>query len=287
MKRRIASTAKSNTDLRSARKQAKFNDIDLTRWKEYEHIVTDSLWVIPARDRSAGHKLDYHGNFVPQIVSQMLERYTKQGETLVDFFLGSGTSAIESHRLGRHCIGVELQPKMTQYVCDKVKDLGAEQSTRIITADSTDKIWTGKRIKDSLQDFGLTHAHFTLLHPPYADIIRFSDSDKDLSNASTTAQFLEGFARCAELAYEVLEAGRFAALVIGDKYTSGELIPLGFLCMQQMNQAGFKTKSIVVKNMTGNERGKGKTTNLWRYRALVGGFYVFKHEYVIVFQKPA
>ena len=27
--------------------------------------------------------------------------------------------------------------------------------------------------------------------------------------------------------------------------------------------------------------------NLWRDRALVGGFYIFKHEYVILFEKPA
>ena len=34
-----------------------------------------------------------------------------------------------------------------------------------------------------------------------------------------------------------------------------------------------------------DERAKGKTANLWRYRALNGGFYIFKHEYIYVFQK--
>ena len=34
------------------------------------------------------------------------------------------------------------------------------------------------------------------------------------------------------------------------------------------------------------EKAKGKQANLWRYRALYGGFYIFKHEYVMVFQKP-
>ena len=38
--------------------------------------------------------------------------------------------------------------------------------------------------------------------------------------------------------------------------------------------------------MQGNERAKGKTANLWRYRALAGGFSIFKHEYVMIFQKP-
>jgi len=52
-----------------------------------------------------------------------------------------------------------------------------------------------------------------------------------------------------------------------------------------MNEVGFKTKSIIVKNIEGNEIAKGKNNNLWRYRALAGGFYVFKHEYVMIFFK--
>jgi DNA modification methylase len=205
---------------------------------------------------------------------------------MVDFFLGSGTSAIESHRLGRNCVGIELQSHMADYVQEKVTELGADKTTRIINADSSEKIWTGKKIRDALKAFGQEQSQFAFLHPPYADIIRFSSLDNDLSNAPTTESFLEGFQHVCDLAFETLQKGRFAALVIGDKYTSGELVPLGFYCMERMNRAGFKTKSIIVKNMTGNERGKGRTSNLWRYRALVGGFYLFKHEYVIVFQKP-
>ena len=56
--------------------------------------------------------------------------------------------------------------------------------------------------------------------------------------------------------------------------------------IDRMQAAGFRTKALVVKNITGNELGKGRSTNLWRYRALAGGYYIFKHDYVIVFQKP-
>ena len=55
--------------------------------------------------------------------------------------------------------------------------------------------------------------------------------------------------------------------------------------MRRMNELGFITKAIIIKDMQGNERAKGKNANLWRYRALAGGFYVFKHEYVMIFQK--
>ena len=43
-------------------------------------------------------------------------------------------------------------------------------------------------------------------------------------------------------------------------------------------------KSIVIKNML-NNRAKRNKENLWRYRALAGGFYVFRHEYILLFQK--
>ena len=86
--------------------------------------------------------------------------------------------------------------------------------------------------------------------------------------------------------YELLAPGRFAIVIIGDKYADSELVPLGFYCLQAMNEVGFRTKSIVVKNIEGNEIGKGKSSNLWRYRALRGGFYIFKHEYVLICRKP-
>jgi hypothetical protein len=44
----------------------------------------------------------------------------------------------------------------------------------------------------------------------------------------------------------------------------------------------MQLKSLIVKNMAGN-RAKRNKDNLWRYRALHGGFYIFKHEYVMVF----
>jgi hypothetical protein len=56
--------------------------------------------------------------------------------------------------------------------------------------------------------------------------------------------------------------------------------------MERAQRAGYRVKAIVVKDIQGNEIGKGRSANLWRYRALAGGYYIFKHEYVIVLQKP-
>ena len=53
-----------------------------------------------------------------------------------------------------------------------------------------------------------------------------------------------------------------------------------------MEEVILQNKPLSVElNLEGNEKAKGKQANLWRYRALYGGFYIFKHEYIMVFQK--
>ncbi len=268
-----------------------WSDIDLNAWRDYDGVLTDSLWLFPSRASGDGHRLDYHGNFIPQIATQTFTRYTRAGEIVLDMFLGSGTSAVEALNMGRRCIGVELKPDLVEYVRHKLPP-GAtacpdhpQADIHLIVGDSTSQA-TADAIRGALAALGESHAHLLVLHPPYHDIIPFSDSPDDLSNAADTETFLDGFEAVVRHGYDLLAPGRFAVLVIGDKYAGGELIPLGFWCMERANRAGFKTKAIVVKNIEGNEQGKGRTNNLWRYRALAGGYYIFKHEYVIILRKP-
>lgn len=266
-------------------KKAPHSDIDLNRWRDYGHIFTDSLWTFPARAKGDGHQLDYHGNFIPQIATQLFSRYTRRDEIVLDLFLGSGTSALEAVNLKRRCVGVELKPDLVDYVRGKIPpgDLGSR--VRLIQGNSASP-HTVEQVRQALAAMENEFAQFLILHPPYDDIIRFSDHPQDLSNAATTGAFLDQFEAIARNGFALLEPGRFAAVIIGDKYAGGELVPLGFRCLDRMNRAGFKTKAIVVKDIQGNEREKGRTSNLWRYRALAGGYYIFKHEYILVMFKP-
>jgi 16S rRNA G966 N2-methylase RsmD len=262
-----------------------YSDIDLNHWRDYDHVWTDSLWIIDSRDRSGGHQLDYHGNFVPQIATQLFLRYTKEDDVALDLFLGSGTSAIEAERQKRRLIGVELKQDLVDAVRGKISPDLLGDRIRLLQGDATSRE-TAERLRGELDAMGADHAQLLILHPPYHDIITFSEHPADLSNAPDLDQFLTMFEAAARHGFALLEPGRFAALVIGDKYARGELTPLGFHCMERMQRVGFRTKAIIVKNIEGNERGKGRDSNLWRYRALHGGFYIFKHEYVMVFQRP-
>ncbi|MCM1009481.1 MAG: site-specific DNA-methyltransferase [Fusobacterium sp.] len=265
-------------------KTTKYSDIDLNNWKDYGHVMTDSLWEFPARSRENGHSNEYHGNYIPQIAEQLYERFTKKNDIVLDMFFGSGTSGIEAINMGRRCIGVELKDELAESVSEKFTPKQLVTDVNIICADSASEL-AKEKIKARLEIMGEEKAQLLILHPPYDDIIKFSDRKEDLSNCSSTEEFYDLFEKVAKNGYDLLEKGRFAALIIGDKYADSQYIPLGFECMRRMNEIGFTTKAVIVKDIQGNERCKGKDANLWRYRALAGGFYIFKHEYVMIFQK--
>lgn len=265
-------------------KTTAYSDINLKKWKNYEHVKTDTLWEFPNRLRENGHSNEYHGNYIPQIAQQLYERFTKKSDVVLDLFFGSGTSGIEAVNMQRRCIGVELKEDLAQSVSEKFTPKQLVTDVNIICADSATEL-AKEKIQARLDVMGEKKAQFLVLHPPYDDIIKFSDKKEDLSNCSSTEEFYDLFEKVAKNGYDLLEKGRFAALIIGDKYSSSQIQPLGFECMRRMNNLGFITKSIIVKDIQGNEKAKGKTANLWRYRALAGGFYIFKHEYIMIMQK--
>lgn len=268
---------KALTEVRTS----KINDINLNRWKEYDGIRTDSLWIMDKRDSTGVHTAGYWGNFIPQIPNQMLKRYTKKGDWVLDPFVGCGTTLIESQRLGRNGIGVELQETVAQ----KARGLISSEPNRhnviteVLTADSAEFDFRAV-LKKHNQKF----VQLLIMHPPYFDIIKFSNDPRDLSNAPSVDKFLEMMRTIVDNASFVLEKGRHLILVIGDKYSKGEWIPLGFLTMNEILQRGFLLKSIIIKNFE-ETTAKRNQKELWRYRALVGGFYIFKHEYIFVFKK--
>jgi DNA modification methylase len=264
-------------------KTSKINDINLNQWKKYNDILTDSLWLIKKRDNSGSHSAEYWGNFIPQIPNQLLKRYSKQGEWVLDPFLGSGTTLIECIRLGRNGIGVELQKKITELAENNIQKeqnlFNKDVKTKIVNGDSS-----AINFKDELKKRGINSVQLLIMHPPYWDIIKFSNDKRDLSNAKNVEQFLSAFGNIVDNTYQVLDKNRYLAVVIGDKYCKGEWIPLGFYAMQEVLKRKYKLKSIIVKNFE-DTTGKRNQHKLWRYRALVGGFYIFKHEYIFLFVK--
>lgn len=252
----------------------------MENWKDYDDLLTDSLWLIDKRDNTGEHKGDYHGNFIPQIPYQLMRRYTKEGDFVFDAFLGSGTTLIECQKLNRNGIGIDLDKNILEVAKERASLENGNSKLEFLLGDSATY-----DLKPVLESHGIEYFQLALFHPPYWDIIKFHNLDGNLANAETLEKFLEMFSKVIDNTCQYLEPGRFLGIVIGDIYKQGEWIPLSSHLIQLMLNRGYLLKSSIVKNIS-ETKGKQNKKAIWRYRALLGGFYVFAHEYILVFQKP-
>jgi len=247
-------------------------------------INVDSLWLINKRDSSGKHSNFYHGNFVPQIPFQLIKRYTNTGDTVLDIFSGSGTTLFECEKLNRNFIGTDINPEIINFVNSKMDNTS---SIRYFNSfcDNTDNETFQKTVSQNLSELNREKVDLLLAHPPYLDIIKFTNNSNDLSNISDINIFIDKFIVSMSNGLYFLKKKGYFAIVVGDIYRKSEVIPLGFYLMYAIKKNfKCKMKGIIVKNIEGN-RGKIGSNGIWKYRALKSDYYLFKHEYIFVFKK--
>jgi len=117
-------------------------------------------------------------------------------------------------------------------------------------------------------------------HPPYADIIKYSeDLENDLSQLKVK-DFLEEMKPVAAECYRVLKKGMFCAILMGDTRQKGHLIPMSFDVMKIFQDAGFKLKELIIK-----EEHNCRATGYWKTNIVKYNFLLIAHEYLFVFEK--
>lgn len=73
----------------------------------------------------------YPAKFIPQIPNEIIGKLTDPGDWVLDPFCGSGTSLVESHLLGRHCVGTDVNPLSCKISAAKTAHFSAEQSKEL------------------------------------------------------------------------------------------------------------------------------------------------------------
>ena len=232
-------------------------------------LETNTVWSFPNRGKWATHDAKYRGNWSPYIPRNVILRYSNEGDTVLDQFVGGGTTAVEAKLTGRNFIGVDINPnavELSQKKCNFEFDSDVDISIRLGDARKLD-------LPDESVDLICTH-------PPYADIIQYSDGiDGDLSQLSIKP-FLMEIGKVAEESFRVLKKGKYCAVLMGDTRKNGMVQPLAFETMRIFELAGFKAKEIIIK-----EQHNCKATGFWKTNSVKYNFLLLAHEYLFVFKK--
>jgi DNA modification methylase len=233
-------------------------------------LEMNTVWSFPKRGNWATHDAKYRGNWSPFIPRNLLLRYSAEGDTVLDQFVGGGTTLVEAKLLKRNIIGIDINLDALTRCKEKTDfDFSGGGDVKIIHGDARNLSF----LKDKSIDFICTH-------PPYADIIHYSeDTDGDLSLLGVSA-FIEQMKAVAAECLRVLKPSKFCAILMGDTRKKGCVIPMSFQVMKLFERAGFTTKEIIIK-----EQHNCKATGYWKTNSVKYNFLLLAHEYLFVFRK--
>lgn len=233
-------------------------------------LQTNTIWSFPNRGDWATHNCKYPGNWSPYIPRNLILRYSKEGDTILDQFVGGGTTLVEAKLLNRNCIGVDINNASLE-LCRKNTDFDRGNCGQVIIKQGDAR--NLNFICDKSVDFICTH-------PPYANIIKYSNNIiGDLSHYEPD-EFLRGMQKVATESYRILKENKFCAILMGDIRKKGHVIPISFEVMKIFETVGFKVKEIIIK-----EQHNCTSTGYWQNKSIKYNFLLISHEYLFVFRK--
>lgn len=242
--------------------------MDIKQAPEKFKLEQSTIWSFPERGSWATHSGRYRGNWSPYIPRNIILRYSKRHDWILDQFLGSGTTLIEAKLLGRNAIGVDINSAAVN-LSDKNLNFPCREQSKIFTkqGDAGDLSF----IKDKSIDLICTH-------PPYADIIQYSkDVEGDLSHLEYE-ELLYALEKVAAESFRVLKPHGICAFMIGDMRRKGYVLPLGMNAMQRFVDAKLRLKEIIIK-----KQHNCWSTDYWNEQDR--NFLMLAHEYIFILKK--
>lgn len=244
----------------------------ITKWEpeDFELEMT-THWSFPKRGDWATHDAKWRGNWSPYIPRNILLRYSKENDLVLDQFAGGGTTLVEAKLLNRNIIGVDINDTALARCHEKTtfEYEGENGKVSIHKGDARNLDF----VPDNIIDLICTH-------PPYADIIQYSkDIPEDLSLLKIK-DFLEEMKKVAAESYRVMKKDKFCAILMGDTRQKGHMIPMSFDVMRIFEDEGFKLKELIIK-----EQHNCRATGYWKTNSVKYNFLLIAHEYLFVFKK--
>lgn len=244
----------------------------ITKWEpdDFELEMT-TVWSFPNRGNWATHDAKWRGNWSPYIPRNILLRYSEENDLVLDQFAGGGTTLVEAKLLNRNIIGVDVNDVALERCREKIDfdHEGANGKVQLCKGDA--------RNLDFIEDESID---LICTHPPYADIIQYSeDIEEDLSHLKVK-DFLEEMKKVAAESYRVLKKDKFCAVLMGDTRQKGHMIPMSFDVMKIFQDVGFRLKELIIK-----EQHNCRATGYWKTNSVRYNFLLIGHEYLFVFRK--
>src|SRR5438876_8304424 len=224
-------------------------------------VQPTTLWDYPSQDYGDAQqgRPGYKGATPSYIIWNLLQRYTKEKELVVDPFAGSGTTLDVARDLKRRALGYDVHPTRKDIFRVDARTLPPELS--------------GK-------------ADFVFMDPPYSTHLDYGQDPRDIGKLDVAAgdAYYAAMEQAFREAHRLLKPGKHLALHVGDSFVKGQgFYPIGFELFARLRKVGFEPIDViaVVRH--------NKTLEMGNYRkaAEEGNFFLRGFNYLFIVRKPS
>ena len=167
-------------------------------------IQTTTLWEYPSQHYGEGMQGDqaYVGATPSFVIWNLLQRYTKDGDLIVDPMCGSGTTLDVARDLKRRALGYDIAPHREDIFRADARKLPLE---------------SGK-------------ADFVFVDPPYSTHVEYSDDPNCIGKLDALyADYYAAMEGVIQEIYRVMKPGRYMGLYVSDSFKKKKpFMPIGF-----------------------------------------------------------
>lgn len=210
----------------------KLNNLTGKEWLKFQtsFFVFNALQSdLKEEEKATNGKSKIHpATYSPTMISEFIKFFTKKGETVLDPFLGIGSTLVACDRTDRKGIGIELNPKYVE-----ISQMRTNQ-----------KIINGNA--QNIDQFDLPKIDYSITSPPYWDTlnrstkdfekkreennfdVNYSDSKDDLGNIDNYEEFIDNLFDIYKLIYEILKPKGYITVIVKNVKKKGKLYPLAW-----------------------------------------------------------
>lgn len=223
-------------------------------------VFPTTLWEYPSQhygDSEQGDR-DYAGATPSWVIWQVLQRYTRGTDLIVDPMCGSGTTLDVARDLGRRGLGYDLAPSRP--------DIFRADARRLPLEDEK--------------------ADFVFVDPPYSTHITYSDDPAcigrlDAGGDDGGRAYYEAMERVLGECHRVLKDRRYMALYVSDSFRKGKpFMPIGFELFSIL-RTRFKPIDIIAVVRHNAKLAKGNFAKA----AVEGNFFLRGFNYLLIVKK--
>ncbi len=223
-------------------------------------LQTTTLFSYPSQHYTERHERQhqtYRGATPDYILWNLLERYTRPKELVVDPMCGSGTTVVVARELGRRALGYDLEPAHP--------DVFRADARRLPLEDEK--------------------ADFVFVDPPYSDHLRYSGKPGCIGELSAWGpEYFPSMAQVIGQIVRILRPERYTALYVHDTYEKGRgFVPIGYRLFALYEQAGLVPVDVlaVVRN------NRTLLRNHFHTAAVEHNYFLRGFGHLFVFYKPS